>query len=356
MPRASDQGPPLVCVRPPGWVTGGLDSLADLLSWTERAEALGLDGVFVGDRMLAEATTPEGGIVYGASMLDATVVLAAMAARTQRILIGPLVWVFPYRHPVQTAKIFASLDAMSGGRVVLGAGIGWNAREFQALGIPLAGRAARFEEALALVRQLWTGAPVSSSGPTWKLDQVQVSPTPIRPGGPPVWMASFSPGRPLDWPAELPEPTARQLRRVGHLADGWVPLVYSASARGRISPTKLGEAWAVVLASAAEHGRARSDIDFVYSDWCYVLDGSRSVDRCKAALSRFFSGSWEEALRTYTIGTAQEVLEKFAAQTRDVGRIGAYVLTPLSDDVEQLELLSGLAQELRASALRAAHV
>jgi probable F420-dependent oxidoreductase len=319
----------------------------DLVAWVERAERLGFDGAFVGDRMLSEATTPGSAVVYGASMLDVTVALATMAARTSRILLGPLVLVFPYRHPVQLAKQFASLDAVSGGRIVLGAGIGWNAREFEVLGLEMAGRGVRFEEQIGLVRQLWTGEPVTHRGPTWAVSDVQIVPPPARPGGPPVWLASFSPGQALDWTDALPAPALRQLDRVGRLADGWVPLVYSASAKRRLAPGTLGVAWERVLDSAARCGRGRDDIDFVLSDWGYVLDGPGSVDRCKQALSRFFEGSWEDAQRTYTIGTADEVIDRLRAQTAGIDRVDAYIFTPLSDDTEQMDQLAGIAERLR---------
>lgn len=338
---------PLVCIRPPGWTTPTSGPLTDLVRWTERAETLGFDGAFVGDRMLSEATTPDGAVVYGASMLDVTVALATMAARTERLLIGPLVLVFPYRHPVQLAKQFASLDAASGGRVVVGAGIGWNAREFEVLGLEMAGRGERFEEQLALVRQLWTGEPVTSCGPTWPLTDVQIVPPPARPGGPPLWLASFSPGQALDWTDQLPPPTLRQLDRVGRLADGWVPLVYSASAKRRLAAGTLARAWRLVLERAAEAGRTRDDIDFVFSDWGYVLDGPGAVDRCKRALARFFDGSWQDAQRTYTIGTADEVVDRLRNHASGIDRVDAWVFTPLSDETEQMDLLAGVADVLR---------
>jgi probable F420-dependent oxidoreductase len=338
----------LVCVRPPGWVKDGSEPLADFLGWVEQAERLGFDGVFVGDRMLAEATSPGGAVVYGASMVDATVLLASMAARTERIFVGPLVLVFPYRHPIQLAKQFGSLDAASGGRLILGAGIGWNEREFVALGIPMAGRAERFEEQLDLVRRLWAGGSVTATGPTWRFDAVQVSPLPARPGGPPVWMASFAPSQPLDWTDTFPPLTERQLQRVGRLADGWVPLVYSAAHKRRLGADALAAAWRLVLDSAERHGRSRGDIDFVYADWCYVLDGPGAEEKCREALARFFSGTWEEALRTYTIGTADEVLDRIRHHTRAIDAVDGYILTPLGDDVGQLALLSGVAESLRA--------
>lgn len=350
MPTSRQDDPrPLVCIRPPGWVTPTSGPVLDLVAWVERAERLGFDGAFVGDRMLSEAATPTGSVVYGASMLDVTVALATMAARTERILLGPLVLVFPYRHPVQLAKTFASLDAASGGRIVVGAGIGWNAREFEVLGLPMDGRGERFEEALSLVRRLWSGDPVSHDGPTWTFTDVQVVPPPVRPGGPPLWLASFSPGQRLDWTDELPPVARRQLDRVGRLADGWVPLVYSASAKRRLAASTLASAWQLVLDSAERAGRRRQDLDFVFSDWCYVLEGDGAVERCQAALARFFDGSWEDALRTYTIGSRDEVLEKVRAHTAGIDRVDAYVLTPLSDDVEQMDLLAEMAQQLRAA-------
>lgn len=340
---------PSVHLRPPGWVTATSGPGMDLVQWAVRAESLGFDGAFVGDRLLSEATTPDGAVVYGASMLDVTVALATMAAHTERLLVGPLVLVFAYRHPVQLAKTFASLDAVSGGRLVLGAGIGWNAREFDVLGVPMAARGARFEEAIEVVRRLWTGEPVSHDGPTWTFSDVQVVPPPTRPGGPPLWLASFSPGQALDWTGALPPLALRQLDRVGRLADGWVPLVYSASAKRRLAADTLTMAWETVLTSAEAAGRSRDQVDFVFSDWCYVLDGPGAQDRCRRALARFFDGSWEDALQTYTIGTEDEVLEKVRTHTAGIDRVDHYVFTPLSGEVEQMELLSGLAGQLRTT-------
>lgn len=340
---------PLICIRPPGWVTPNSGPVLDLVPWVERAEALGFDGAFVGDRMLSEATTSGGAVVYGASMLDVTVALATMAARTERILLGPLVLVFPYRHPVQLAKTFASLDAVSCGRLVVGAGIGWNAREFEVLGLPMAGRGERFEESLSLVRRLWSGESVTHHGEAWQLSDVQIVPPPVRPGGPPLWLASFSPGQALDWTDELPAASLRQLDRVGRLADGWVPLVYSASAKRRLPADTLATAWGVVLDSAAAAGRTRKDVDFVFSDWCYVLDGPESEQRCRQALARFFDGSWEDAQRTYTIGTVEQVVDEIARHTAGIDRVDAYILTPLSEETGQMDLLADVATRLRAA-------
>jgi probable F420-dependent oxidoreductase len=332
---------PLICVRPHGWV--GADAAGEpdrLLSWVQHAESLGFDGVFLGDRMLARASGPQGD-VYAASMLEITTMLAAIAATTERIKVGPLVYVFPYRHPIQTAKISASLDVLADGRLILGAGIGWNRKEFEALGIEPSGRGERFEEALDIVRRLWSGEAISYQGRWWTLADIQVAPRPVQEPGPPVWLASFSPASALDWEGDVSERSRRVLDRVGRVADGWVPLIYSASAKRRLDADVLTTAWNRVLKSAQRAGRTRKDIDFVYSDWCYITDhGAASEERCQAALSGFFAGSWEEALSTYTIGSSDEVITKIERHTDGIDRVDAYVFTPLDDAEEQLDALA----------------
>ncbi len=332
---------PLVCVRPPGWVGTDATELAPMiLGWAVTAETLGFDGIFLGDRLLSEADSAVGkGVVYGASMLEVTTTLAAIAARTTRMLLGPLVMVFPYRHPLQLAKVTATLDVLSQGRLVLGAGIGWNKAEFDALHIPMTGRGAQFEEYVPLLRQLWAGEGVTHDGPSWSFDGARVTPMPCQTGGPPIWLASFSPDSALAW-TDLPDTAKRVLRRVATVGDGWVPLVYSASSKRRLSPDILARGWDYIQQEAATRSRGRDDLSFVYSDWCYALSGSDSVNRCQAALARFFHGTWEDALRTYSIGQPDELVKKFKAQTVGIDRVDAYVLTPLDEDFEQLELLA----------------
>ncbi|QEC46129.1 TIGR03619 family F420-dependent LLM class oxidoreductase [Baekduia soli] len=337
-------------VRPPGWLgprAGG--AFAALRTWAQEAERLGFDGIFVGDRMLASARDADGREVYAASMLEPFTTLAALAACTTTVRLGTLVIVVPFRHPVPLAKAVASLDVLSEGRVILGTGVGWNGPEFAVLGLDPAERGPRFEEALEVMRALWTAEPVTRSGRFWELDGTHVSPAPAQDGGPPIWIAAFSPGQALDRAGAPSAAALRVLDRAGRLADGWVPLVYSASARHRLGAEALGRAWEHVLAGAERHGRRREDIDLVFSDWGYVLTDGASRRRCEQALAGFFAGDWADALRTYSIGTAEEVVERIRRDTASVDHVDAYVFTPLDPDPEQL----GLLAEHVAPALRA---
>jgi probable F420-dependent oxidoreductase len=332
-------------VRPHGWVaTDARGEPARMIAWAQQAEQFGFDGIFLGDRMLASAPGSRG-TVYGASMIEVTTMLAAIAASTERIELGPLIYVFPYRHPVQIAKTAASLDVIADGRLILGAGIGWNRKEFDVLGIPTAGRGDAFEESVKIVRALWSGTSVTHHGAHWSFDDVHVTPRPIREGGPPIWVASFSPDSALDWKGDVPGRAQHVLSRIGRIADGWAPLIYSASSKRRLDAPVLGAAWNHVLEAARGAGRSRADIDFVYSDWGYILDEPYgSLRACERALASFFEGDWADAKRTYTIGTTEEVLEQIAAQTAQIDRVDAYVFTPLEDSEAQLQ---ALAERLR---------
>lgn len=113
--------------------------------------------------------------------LEWTTVAGYLAARTSRVEIGVGVCVLPLRHPLLLAKQVATLDQLSGGRIVLGAGAGWMAEEFQALGLDFGARGAAMDGALALLRAAWDGAPPAGQyGPYELLPGVHCRPTPVR--------------------------------------------------------------------------------------------------------------------------------------------------------------------------------
>src|SRR5215210_3481143 len=144
-----------VGLRPIFWMTEDSSQFQDAMRIGELAEALGFDGLFFGDRLLAAVS--HGDVpVYTSTHPDIMTVLAAFAARTTTVRIGSLVLVVPFRHPVQLAKSVASLDLLSQGRVILPVGGGWNAHEFATLGIPRKEAGARLEEGLAIMKRLWT--------------------------------------------------------------------------------------------------------------------------------------------------------------------------------------------------------
>jgi probable F420-dependent oxidoreductase len=328
---------PLIHIRPSFDIS--IQNLDSTLAYAEQIERMGFDGVFVGDRMLSEASA-NGKVIYSATMTDCVTIMAAMSARTSRIQVGVLVYIVPYRHPLQVAKQFASLDVLSKGRIVMGAGVGWNPAEFESLGLKMGERGSRFEEAIPLIRRLWSGEAVTFDGRWSKLNNVRIAPASPRPGGPPIWMASFAPSHSLDFSEGFPKPIRGALERVGALADGWAPLTYSASSKRRISADQLGQAWRIVKDSATKAGRDPGKIDVVHSDWICVLDGAGAEERAFKAVSTFFTGDWKQALNTYVIGTPDQVVDQLLAQTSAIDHpVDAYLLTPISSDPGQLELI-----------------
>jgi alkanesulfonate monooxygenase SsuD/methylene tetrahydromethanopterin reductase-like flavin-dependent oxidoreductase (luciferase family) len=160
----------------------------ELISMTRAAEAAGFDSVWLGDHLLYDL--PDG-VVRGP--WEAHTSLAALAAVTERVQLGSLVSSLGFHDPAMIAKMAATIDAISGGRFVLGVGAGWNEREYRAFGLPFDHRVDRFEEAFGLVRRLLAGDTVTHSGTYYSLDRCRVDPPATREGGPLLMIGSNSP-------------------------------------------------------------------------------------------------------------------------------------------------------------------
>jgi probable F420-dependent oxidoreductase len=205
-----------------GFSLTGRGALADREAITmlaQRADALGYDSVFVTDRMLipvastaAYPYSTTGAFPLGPDecWLESLTAVTYLATVTQRIHVGVSVLVIPYRNPVFTARALATADYLSGGRVILGAGIGWWREEFEALGVPFEDRAARTVEALRLMREIWTKPRVRFEGRYWRVREAGgVRPHPVQRPHIPIWIGGHSDAA---------------LRRVVEVADGWHPL------------------------------------------------------------------------------------------------------------------------------------
>jgi alkanesulfonate monooxygenase SsuD/methylene tetrahydromethanopterin reductase-like flavin-dependent oxidoreductase (luciferase family) len=157
------------------------------------AERAGWDGMFVWDHVVRRDADLE--------VVDPWVALSAAALATERLLLGPLVTPLARRRPWNVAKAAVSIDALSGGRFILGIGLGTTlGPEFPAFGeeTDLRRRGDMVDEGLAIIRQAWSGEPVSFAGQHYRVNNVRLLPTPVRPGGIPVWGATQSlSGRPV---------------------------------------------------------------------------------------------------------------------------------------------------------------
>jgi probable F420-dependent oxidoreductase len=174
-----------------------------ILDVARRAEAMGFASVWVTDHLLVPRTLD---IIYRDHMLEPLALLSHLAAVVQRARLGTSVIILPYRHPAVVAKMLATVDQLSQGRVIFGVGAGWMEPEFKALNAPFTDRGAFCDESLRIIRDCWTREQVSIDGQFHQYTDMQASPRPVQPGGPPIWVGGNS---------------ARARRRVAELGDGW---------------------------------------------------------------------------------------------------------------------------------------
>jgi alkanesulfonate monooxygenase SsuD/methylene tetrahydromethanopterin reductase-like flavin-dependent oxidoreductase (luciferase family) len=184
MPAGTSQGRPLkVGVQLPE--VERVAPWSDLARMATTAEALGYDSVWVGDHLIFRDgdEAPRG-------PWEAWTVMAALAAITDRVEIGPLVACTSFHSPAMIAKKAATLDEVSGGRLILGLGAGWNESEYAAFGFPHDHRVSRFEEAFTIIRRLLRGEEFDFRGDYYNLDDCLIVPPGPRPDGPPLMIGS----------------------------------------------------------------------------------------------------------------------------------------------------------------------
>jgi probable F420-dependent oxidoreductase len=208
-----------------GWPFGdeGPDALWE---WVEHAERSGVDSIWLTDRIVADRLN-----------VEPIVALSFIAARTRRMLVGTSVLALPLRQPTILAKEIATLDFLSGGRVLPAIGLGTeDEREYEAAGVARTDRAARTDEMVEVMRALWSGEPVTYRGRFYSLTDVVMRPRPVRPELPPIWVGGRS------MPA---------LRRVARLGDGWLA--------SQVTPEEVAVGKKAINGLAQEYGRAIDD-------------------------------------------------------------------------------------------------
>jgi probable F420-dependent oxidoreductase len=181
----------------PGPWPPGRESASFLWTLCAQLERTDVDSIWLSDRLSSPAPVPE-----------VMTTLAAIAARTTRLKFGPSVIVLPYRTPVVAAKEMATVDWLSQGRLFPAVGVGVELpREFDASGVPFSQRGRRTDEAIQVIRLLWTQDEVSFQGEFYKLDRVSIFPKPWQ-TPPPIWIGGKS---------------EAAMRRTARLGDGWIP-------------------------------------------------------------------------------------------------------------------------------------
>jgi alkanesulfonate monooxygenase SsuD/methylene tetrahydromethanopterin reductase-like flavin-dependent oxidoreductase (luciferase family) len=159
----------------------------EMIRMAQAAESVGFDSVWLGDHLLYDlAVGPRG-------PWEVWTTLAALAASTERVLLGPLVASAGFHEPAMLAKLAATVDGISGGRLILGLGSGWNEREYRAFGFPFDRRVSRFAEAFTIIRTLLADGEIDFAGEFYTAEKCVLHPRATRPGGPPLMVGSVRP-------------------------------------------------------------------------------------------------------------------------------------------------------------------
>jgi probable F420-dependent oxidoreductase len=220
-------------------------------------------------------------------MPDPLQLLAAFGAATERIRLGTSVLIAPQHPAAVLAKTVATLDVLSGGRVELGVGSGWQIEEYRAVGIPYESRGQRLDETIDALRSLWGPGPSSFAGQMIAFDRVHSTPKPAQEGGVPILIGGSG---------------VVAARRAGRRGDGWFPYV--------VSPDEVAAGMAVIRATATAAGRDPAAIRVT------VWPGSWS----------FATGTTPEVLGAYAaVGVDRVVVSAAEAGSDDIGAIAATI-------------------------------
>ena len=177
-----------------------------LKSWAQLSESLGYHLLMTSDHI---AITPDVQSRYPAPFFEPVSLLGWLAGVTDTMEIGTTVLIVPYRNPLEIARAFANVDQLSGGRFILGVGIGWAQEEFQGLGVPFRSRGAITNEYLEAIKLLWTQDVASYEGKFASFKNVHTAPRPVQTPHPPIWVGG---------------PSEAALRRTVCYGDAWHPI------------------------------------------------------------------------------------------------------------------------------------
>ena len=208
------------------------------LAMARRIEEVGFDAIWLGDHLLYRWP----GVGAARGPWECWTMLAAIAAVTSRVTLGPLVASTSFHAPAMLAKQAATVDEISGGRLIVGLGAGWNETEFAAFGFPFDHRISRFEEAFTIIRTLLRDGAIDFDGAFYQVRDCELLPRPVRPGGPPLLLGSSG---------------ERMLRIGAPYIDGWNAW-YNATGN---SPTGVAPLLARVDAAARLAGRDPAAIE-----------------------------------------------------------------------------------------------
>ncbi len=278
-----------------------------------RVDELGFDSIWTGDH-----------VSFHHPLYESLTLLASYIGVTSRVKLGVGVYLLALRQPTVAAKITSTLDALSGGRLIFGVGVGGeNPKEFEACGIPHNERGARVSEGIEAVRALWRDSPASFKGRFTQFEGVSIDPKPVQKPAPPIWIGGRSDAA---------------LARAGRQGDGWISYV--------VQPERYKQSLAKIEAAAAAAGRslegfAKGHLTFVTIGKDYESAARVWVDR----LSKRYAQDFGPLAKKYgIIGTPSQCAEQM--QRFVEAGCGYFVLDAICDAADEAGQIETFAAEI----------
>ena len=295
----------------PNTFLGDQEDLESIKRMIPEIERLGFHSIWVHDRIFHDEV----------NVIEPLSLLSYAAAQTSRVKLGTSVLLLPFRNPIIFAKMVASLDFLSSGRLILGLARGGTHTgigdiEYGAFDIPIRSGGRVVASAVALAKKFWTESKVSMSNDFWKVERATMLPGPIQKPHPPIWLGGTSPGA---------------LRRVARFGDGWI-------ASGGTMPQAFATGWATIRRAAKEFGRDEALIE--PANMVYVQvdnDKARAKSILAKRLSRYHNKNYDVDSKCI-FGSPAEC----AVKLKDYVRAGSrtIILSLVDSRIDQLEMIA----------------
>lgn len=296
-------------------IVRGNDATPDAFAQiAERAEALDIDSLWCSAHVILPPQVKSGYVLIPGRMhpehwkecyWEPFTVMSYLAAMTSKLILGTSVVIVPMHNPIELAKQVAEVDQLSGGRFIFGIGVGWFEEEFEALGQNFRNRGARTDEAMDLMRALWSEDPVSFDGRYYRVEDAHFAPKPVQRPSPPIWVAGGS---------------KAALKRAARIADAWHP----------VRPTfeYLNEARVDLDRYLEEVGRAPGSVEVAVKLPLIFQDGAPATDEPPTqgrpadiidAIERYRDAGASHLVFDVVpenLATALDTMERFAQEVR----------------------------------------
>jgi probable F420-dependent oxidoreductase len=284
------------------------------LSHAAMAEALGFDALWVSEH-----------IVFYVPTFDAITTMAAIAARTSRIRIGSAILLLPLRPPAAVAKAVSTLDIIAQGRITLGVGVGGEyPKEFEVCGVAVHERGGRTNEAIEVLRALWTQETASYHGKYFQFTDVCMRPKPMQPGGPPIIIGGRSDAA---------------LRRAARLGDGYMPYLFT--------PRQYAAGLQKIHTYASEYGRTLERFQATLYQFIYVADTYEAAfQQANTHLSTNYNQPFDTLVERYcAIGTPDACIARLQEYI-DAGACDIILVPTTSSRTDFVQQAQRLARDV----------